>query len=344
MPVAASRAFSSGIAGDRRQVSFARGEGARRLPVEISVHMKTRASAREALIGKRAADRRGRVIAAGRRWLASVAQRLESTLPARALRRFNAIDGRNRAVLLGGQAFTTVIPMLIVIAAVASRHGPTAVADRLTARFHVTGTTAQAFRTLFERPPGATSSVTVVGVVLLVVSLFSLTRAIQRTYEAAWRLPAIGVRGNLHGMGGLGLLVSSFLVLWLLGGAVRHLPAGTVFAFVLRIVAAIAIWLVLQTLLLSRRVPVRRLVPGAIVAGVGQAVLSLYSALWMPRVIKGDADEYGIVGITFALLAWLIVIGMAVVVAAVLSAEIGGAPSAGPLPTGEDAPASNDNR
>jgi hypothetical protein len=54
--------------------------------------------------------------------------------------------------------------------------------------------------------------------------------------------------------------------------------------------------------------------------------LSLYSVLWMPRVIASNAERYGIIGITFALLTWLIVVSVGLVAAAVISAEMGGAP------------------
>lgn len=250
----------------------------------------------------------------------------ESSLPIRCLRRFAAIDGRNRALVLGGQAFTTIIPLLIVVAAAASRSGPTALADRLNRRLHVTGSSAQAIRTLFERPPGATGTITIAGVAVLLFSLVSLTRSLQRTYEAAWQLPPMGVRGTLHGMTAIGLLLSSFLVLSLIVGMLRKVPAGTAFALVLRVVVSTAVWLLLQRLLLSRRIPIRQLVPGAIVAGAGSVVLSLYSALWMPRVIESNSGSYGIIGITFALLTWLIFVCICIVVAAVISAEIGGAP------------------
>nr|BFE73128.1 hypothetical protein GCM10020092_064290 [Actinoplanes digitatis] len=103
----------------------------------------------------------------------------------------------------------------------------------------------------------------------------------------------------------------------------RH---GTAFAVVLRVVMSTAIWLLLQYLLLSRRVQLRRLLPGSVVAGVGGALLNLYSAVWMPRVIESNADRYGIIGITFALLTWLILVCVCVVVAAVIGAEMGGAP------------------
>jgi uncharacterized BrkB/YihY/UPF0761 family membrane protein len=94
---------------------------------------------------------------------------------------------------------------------------------------------------------------------------------------------------------------------------------------VLRVVTSTAIWLLLQRLLLSRRVPIRRLLPGSIVAGAGSAVVSLYSALWMPHLIETNSARYGVIGITFALLTWLIVIGFCVVVVAVIGAEMGSA-------------------
>ncbi|MEU7906512.1 YhjD/YihY/BrkB family envelope integrity protein [Actinoplanes sp. NPDC049118] len=260
---------------------------------------------------------------------ADLLSRAESTLVVRCLRRFAAINGRDRSLVLGGQAFTAIIPLLIVVAAAASGKGPTALADRLAARFHVTGVSAQAIRTLFERPPGATGTFTIVGVVVLLFSVLNLTRSLQRTYEAAWQLPAIGVRGTLNGVTAVGLLISSLLVLSLLVGMLRQVPAGTLFAVVLRVVMSTGIWLLLQFLLLSRRIPFRRLLPGSIVAGAGGALLNLYSAVWMPRVIENNSGRYGIIGITFALLTWLILVCVCVVVAAVIGAEMGGAPAPG---------------
>jgi uncharacterized BrkB/YihY/UPF0761 family membrane protein len=273
---------------------------------------------------------RERLIRAGGERGARLLARTGSSLPVRCLLRFGAVSGRDRALVLGGQAFTTVIPLLIVVAAGASRKGPTALADRLADRFHVTGSSAESIRTLFERPPGATGAITIAGVVVLLFSLLSLTRSLQRTYEAAWQLPAMGVRGTLNGVTAIGLLITSLLVLSLLVGQMRQVPAGNVVAVVLRVVVSAAVWLVLQSLLLSRRIPIRRLLGGAVVAGAGTAVLSVYSALWMPRLIENNAARYGIIGITFAMLTWLILVGFCVVAVAVISAELGGAPTIRP--------------
>jgi uncharacterized BrkB/YihY/UPF0761 family membrane protein len=253
----------------------------------------------------------------------SVVDRTADWLPVRCLRRALAINGRDRAFVLAGQAFTTVIPLLILLSAATRKNGSALVADRLNSRFRLTGAPAQALRTLFERPPGATGAVTVVGVLILLFSLTSLTRSLQRTFEAAWGLPRAGMRGTVHGLTGMGLLLASVLVLSVLVTAVRPLPAGVLIAPVLRTVAAAAIWLALQDLLLSRRVPVRALVPGAVVAGIGQTVISMYTSTWMPRVIAHNADRYGVIGVTFAMVSWLIVIGFALVAFAAIAAELG---------------------
>jgi hypothetical protein len=272
----------------------------------------------------------GRVVKIGGDRGARLVSRAESSLPIRCLRRFVAINGRDRALVLGGQAFTTVIPLLIVVAAAASQKGPTALADRLAARFHVSGASAESIRTLFERPPGATGAITITGSIVLLFSLLSLTRSLQRLYETTWRLPSAGVRGTLDGVTAIGLLLTSLAVLSLLVGVLHQAPAGTVWAFLLRIVGYTAVWLVLQRLLLSRRIAIRRLLPGAIVAGAGSVALNLYSAVWMPRVIETNAVRYGIIGITFAMLTWLIVVSFGVVVVAVIGFEISGAAAEGP--------------
>ena len=94
--------------------------------------------------------------------------------------------------------------------------------------------------------------------------------------------------------------------------------------------AAAAVWLLLSDQLLSRRIALRRLVPGALVGGIGQTAVNVCSGFWMPHLVGQNADRYGVIGVTFAIVSWLIVIGIAVVLLAVTSAELGGAPKSPP--------------
>jgi membrane protein len=90
---------------------------------------------------------------------------------------------------------------------------------------------------------------------------------------------------------------------------------------VLHLALASVLWLQVQYLLLSRRVPRRALVPGSITAAAGQAVVSIYSVTWMPHLVSLNSVRYGVIGVTFALLTWLIVVCAGIVAAAVVSAE-----------------------
>lgn len=249
--------------------------------------------------------------------------RAEQWFLVRCLRRYLKIRGTERALILAGQCFTALIPLIIVTATLLSPAGGATLAQRITERYHLTGAPAEAVSTLFERPPGAESPITVGSVILLLASGLSLSRTLQRTYETAWELPPRGVKGTVNGLAALGILLSQVLLLSLVAGVLRQIPAGSVVTPALRAALAVGLWLALQSVLLSRRVPWRQLLPGALVAGIGQQVVTVLSALWMPTLIANNTGRYGVIGVAFALLSWLLVIAVVLVVAAAVSAELG---------------------
>ena len=150
------------------------------------------------------------------------AQRLQSTTEqwflVRCLRRYVAIRGTDRALVIGGQCFTAIVPLLIVVVTLTSSAGGETIAANINSRFHLTGSAAEAVETLFGRPPGAQSAITVGSVILLIASGLSLSRSLQRTYEAAWGLPPRGLRGTVHGLAALAILLSQIMLLSLLAG------------------------------------------------------------------------------------------------------------------------------
>ena len=263
-------------------------------------------------------------MSSGQDGLAGLATRglawFEASLPGRIYLRYRRIDGRDRTIAVAGLAFTSMIPLLIVVAAFSSEDD--AAAQRIINRFQLTGVAADAVTLLFSRPPGATGAITIIGILVLFYSTLSFTRGLQRLYEAAWELPQAGVRGTLNALTGFALLVAQIIALALVASAVSGWPGGDVLSFVLRSVIAAVLWLQLQYLLLSRRVRRGLLIPGAVMAGIGQVAISVYSAVWMPRLIEIDAERYGVIGVTFALLTWLIVVAFFIVAGAVVSAEM----------------------
>jgi membrane protein len=253
--------------------------------------------------------------------LGKASGRLITSLPVRALTRFQRISGRDRILILAGQMFTALVPLFILLAALAPRDD--ALPRRLIARFRLSGGAADAVQTLFARPPGATGTLSLLSALVMFSALLSFTRSLQRAYEAAWDLPPAGVRGTLNGLGGMVILLAYLVIIALISSEIRHTTVIDSGWFVVRVLIASVIWWQLQYLLLSRRIPRRRLVAGAVAAGIGQVVVSVYSAIWMPGLIQTNAASYGVIGVTFALLTWLIIISAGAVVSAVVSAEVG---------------------
>jgi membrane protein len=223
------------------------------------------------------------------------------------LARFVELEGFDRSMALAGQAFAALLPLLIVFGTVAQ--GSTdEVADDLIERFDVSGSAADTLRDAVAQPPE--SGVSVIGVLLLVISALSFTRALQRLYLRAWRLERLGVRGNLWGL----LWLAAFIAYWSLQPAIVALADGVV-GFALSLALSTLLWLWTPWLLVAGRITWRRLLPQAFLSAVGPAV-------YFPRAVASTSAEFGILGVAFALLSLLFAVAFVLVVTAALGATL----------------------
>ena len=113
------------------------------------------------------------------------------------------------------------------------------------------------------------------------------------------------------------------MLIALLGSRRLVPPAGAFITLPLKVVVSALLWLQLQRMLLSRPGVSTAIRPGAVVAGLMQVVTSVYATTYLPHLVSTDADRYGVIGVTFALLTWLIVVCAGIVAIAVVSAEAG---------------------
>lgn len=234
----------------------------------------------------------------------------------RCVRRFVDIEGAQLATVLSAQAFTSLVPFLVV----ASAFGPGAdgLADRIIERFGLEGDLAESVRALFNDAGQVDSAVTWVGVVILVLATLSFTRALQRSFQRAYGQQARGLTDAWRGLAWL----AGFAV-WITlsaplregiensGGIILAIAAGTAIGF--------ALWLWTPMILLDRE-DWRRLVPGAFVSGALGAVLALASSVYVPILMSWSARKYGLIGVAFSLQSWLLVYAVVVIVGAVIGA------------------------
>jgi membrane protein len=234
----------------------------------------------------------------------------------RLLRRFVDIEGPQQATVIAAQAFTSLIPFMVVAAAVGP--GDEDLADRIVERFDLEGSAARSIRSLFADAGEVESAVTWVGVVILLLASLSFTRAIQRMFQRAYGEQSRGPKDMLRGLAWLAgfaiwITISSPLreAFKDLGGLVVALAVSGALGFVL--------WLCTPALLLST-IDWRRLLPGAAVSAVLATIVTVASGIYVPILMTWSAKRYGLIGVAFSIQSWLLVVGFVAVIGAVVGA------------------------
>ncbi|HWK30250.1 MAG TPA: hypothetical protein VNS09_27020 [Solirubrobacter sp.] len=224
-------------------------------------------------------------------------------------RRFVAVQGVDRAMALGAQAYTALIPLLIVYASLLPRADSEDFADSLIKEFELRGATASTLKRAFAPAGEVESGVTALGIFMLVISALSFTRGMQRLYEGVFGLEKLGVKNTPRALLWL-VVVTAFFGLRPLVLA----PFSGTLEVVMTLALSVLIWLVTPYLMLGRRVSWKRLLPGAVLSALGIAGVGIWSVLWMPHTLASSASQFGLIGIGFALLTWLVAVAGVIVV------------------------------
>jgi membrane protein len=239
----------------------------------------------------------------------------------RAVNRFQRIVGFDRAVALASGALTAMIPLAVVAGAVLSRAGGEDVADRLIDRFELTGGGAEAVEDAFSPAAGTSTSVGVVGAVLLLVAVLSYTRAMQRLFEQTWELDPLSVRNTLNGaLWALTLGVYVLVNGWInavVGVGRLDLPA-TLLA--LPLTAVFLVWS--GWVLSAKRIDWKELLPFGLIGAVLTALYSVGASVYVPHLFSTYATRYGVIGAVFAIISTLFCIMLIVVASAALGREV----------------------
>ena len=104
----------------------------------------------------------------------------EQWFPRRCLRSFFEMQGLDRAMVIASQAFTALIPLIILASALLPTENHDSMADAIVRKFALTGDAATAVHTVFA--PTGEATIGLISILLLVFSGVSLTRRIQRMY------------------------------------------------------------------------------------------------------------------------------------------------------------------
>jgi membrane protein len=250
-----------------------------------------------------------------------LAERLEETFLGRCARAFVDLLGVDRALVIASQAFTALIPMMILVSTLVPGHSSSLVADGFVSRFRLEGSAADGVEALFANPGHASIGIFSVG--LLLFSALSLTRRLQRMYLGAWRMGhEPGVRGTLPAFLALVVLLAEVSLLFFARALVKGVPGESVAAGVASALAGIVLWATVPWLMLGRRLAWRRLLPTGVLTSAAATVYGAASSVYMPAQMARYTERYGLFGLTLALVSWLLALAFVIVVATVVASEL----------------------
>jgi membrane protein len=232
------------------------------------------------------------------------------------LRRFVVIEGAQQATVLAAQAFTSLIPFLVVAAAFGPGEGD--ISDRINDRFDLHGSAARSVDALFNDAGEVESAITWVSVIILVLSATSFTRALQKMFQRAYQVPPTGWTEAWRGLAWLAGFGAWIVASSPLRGALEDV-GGVVFAIAVSTAFGAVLWLFTPRILLGP-MDWRRLLPGACVSAVLGALLGAASEIYVPILLTWSADRYGLIGVAFSIQSWLLAVAFVVVIGAVVGA------------------------
>ena len=235
--------------------------------------------------------------------------------------RYTAINGRALANSITLDGFLALFALIVLAAAVvgfvsANDHDIT---HRIVSSLGVKGSAEQIITDAVDTARRSRRLATVAGVLGLLVVGTGFAVAIANTYDAAWRVLGRGLVDRFVGLAWLAGALMIFVAAGFATSLWTSLP--TVFGplvVVITVGANTVGFLWTSWVLPNRRVPLRALVPAALVGGIGLEALKVVGGIVVPRLVANSSELYGTIGAVFALLVWLLVLGRLVVYVSVL--------------------------
>ena len=239
-------------------------------------------------------------------------------------RRYDAIGGPTLAggvTLYGFLALFALLVLGVAVLGFVSADNSHLAAD-ITRELGLTGDAAKIVTDSVGAAQRSRSLTTVVGVVGIIWLGSSFALVVANAFDAAWHVPGRGWRDRVRGLGwllGAGVLGVTALgatSLWrLLPGLFAPLVLVTSLA------GNAALWMWTSWLLPNRPlIDWRVILVPAVLAALALEVLKVVGAYVVPRYVERSSELYGTIGVVFAILLWLLVLGRVVVYVAVIEA------------------------
>ena len=248
----------------------------------------------------------GSRLAAARDWLSRQADSSLARLAFLWFRRYFEAS-RNSGAAVAGYIFLSVYPATLVIIAFfnLARGDENAFADRLVNHMRLDGEVATLVRDLF----GTTSNNVLAASITIVLGFLiwglSIGQLYQDVYARAWRIH-VGAAAD-QALFTIWFFVFSGILAVLFGLSSELRSGGYALAIPVWIAGSMLFWLWTPRLLLHRRVTIRSLLPGALLATFVLGGTIATSPLWIGPTLNQNGKAFGSFGVVVGLFAYTLI-------------------------------------
>ncbi len=257
-----------------------------------------------------------------------VADRLADRLPPTVLhmitamiRDFRDLEVLDRAMTLAAQAFTSIFPLIIAIAAVRPGRSDN-LGDDLADLLSSSDTSRKVLEQALPSEPRTLGAFGLLGLLIVLVSATSFSRALGRVYARVWHVsPPRQLRGAWRWFATLAAISAAIVVLGTLQRLWQHVPYDNLLDALSSFALTTVVWVWTPWVLLAGQVAWRRLLPGGVLMGIGSGLISAGSQFYLPRALNSASRQYGALGIAFTYISWLFVV-MTVLICTTLAGAV----------------------
>lgn len=238
------------------------------------------------------------------------------TLIERIINGFTAIEPFDRAMTLAAQAFVSIVPIMIVLAAVRPNKesfGAT-MGD-------VMGLSNDVQEALSGSIPSSASVVSSVGFFGFLVAFFSATaysRALERMFLKVWDVPKPPLRTAWRWIATIVAVMVALALLALTQSILADRPFDNVIETAARFVIWTVVWTYVPWVLMRTEISLRALTFTGAIISVALTALGVFGTVYLPIVLTTGAEEFGVLGLVFVYISWLFVLSFAIVGATVV--------------------------
>jgi membrane protein len=225
------------------------------------------------------------------------------------------VEFGNWIILFGASFLLSVLPLILLIGALANSR----VDDNIATRLGLNREGSHIVDTMFRSSHSGFNFGVFVALVLSFAGTIAVARSVQKLYHQVFDHPDVrGWSNVLRCLVWAAAVAAEVVVDAVISRSLRDLPLGRVLLGLGNLVLVTAFfWWGLHFLLRGLE-PWRRLFPSALATGVFWVGLGGFASLYFSSSLVSDSHLYGEVGVVFTLVTWFIAMGSVIILGAVV--------------------------